>query len=190
MFAQTSPFGRKVSPEAAADRDAPRGVQQSLFSRIRAAGYEGSAASSIAWKLIKAVRPAMKDSALSLSQVGECGADELAELRACVVACATTAANQAEPRQLLIGDIVAMLDGHVARASQPSQPSESRAVAGPTSAERAAERAAERRLEASSPEYAADLERFRAMPRDADGRSELRDSLLARTRAEVLASLD
>lgn len=60
------------------------------------------------------------------------------------------------------------------------------APAGPS--RRDLERAAERRLEASSPEYAADLARFKAMPRDAEGRQELCDSLLERTRAEVEAA--
>ncbi len=113
-----NPFGRKLSPDAAAARDAPRSVQQSLFSAIRAAGYEGGPASSIAWRLIKAVRPAMAESAASLRQVGGCPLEELEELRACAVTSSGRESMAGEPtRAELIGDIIAMLDGLIARTS-------------------------------------------------------------------------
>ncbi len=118
--ASTNPFGRKLSPEAAGARDAPRSVQQSLFSTIRNAGYEGSAASSIAWKLIKAVRPSMSEHRLSLSQLGSCPHEELTELRTCAVACSERESMAAESsRAELVGDIVAMLDGMIARSPAP-----------------------------------------------------------------------
>ena len=114
----TNPFGRKLSPEDAAARDAPRSVQQSLFSAIRAVGYEGSAASSIAWRLIKAARPRMVDCASSREQVEGCDLAELTELRACAVLSAGRESMSNEPaRAELIGDVIAMLDGCIARAA-------------------------------------------------------------------------
>ena len=116
----TNPFGRKLSPEAASARDAPRGVQQSLFSAIRNAGYEGSAASSIAWRLIKAVRPKMVESAMSLAQVSECPREELEELRACAVTSSGKESVSSDPnRGEIIGDIIAMLDGLLSRSAAP-----------------------------------------------------------------------
>lgn len=114
----SNPFGRKLSPDAAAARDAPRSVQQSLFSAIRRAGYEGSAASSIAWRLIKAVRPKMAESAASLAQVSGVPLEELQELRACVVASSERASMAGDAsRAELVGDIVCCLDGIIARSS-------------------------------------------------------------------------
>ena len=115
-----NPFGRKLSPEDAAARDAPRSVQQSLFSAIRAAGYEGSAASSIAWRLIKASRPRMVDCVGSREQVEGCDLAELTELRACAVLSAGRESMSSEPaRAELIGDVIAMLDGCISRAAGP-----------------------------------------------------------------------
>ena len=117
-----NPFGRKLSPEDASARDAPRSVQQSLFSAIRGVGYEGGPASSIAWRLIKAVRPAMAESALSLRQVSACPIEELEELRSCAVTCSNRESMASEPtRAELVGDIIAMLDGLISRIAGPEE---------------------------------------------------------------------
>lgn len=116
-----NPFGRKLSPEDASARDAPRAVQQSLFSAIRTAGYEGSAASSIAWRLIKAVRPSMSQSDLSRAQLGGVPREELEELRACVEASGGKESIVRDPNRAgLVSDILAMLDGYLSRTSQAS----------------------------------------------------------------------
>ena len=139
-----NPFGRKLDPETAGARDAPKSVQQSLFSAIRGVGYEGSAASSIAWKLIKACRPSMTESASSRALLSSVPLGELEELRACAVVSAGKETMSREPaRAELVGDIIAMLDGYIANA-KPGAPASapppvSMVVPGARSAARTAE---------------------------------------------------
>lgn len=106
-----NPYGCRLTTSASEERDSRRGVQQSLFAAIRAVGYEGSAASSIAWRLIKAARSDMKDSRKCFVELRRQVPETISELRTCAVKVSGSESVASVPaRQLLIGDVVAMLD--------------------------------------------------------------------------------
>ncbi len=122
----------RVSGDVLDARTASVGVHKSLFSNLQQIGFDGSASALIAWAMVKSVRPKMADSKSALRDIGERSVGELIELREAAVKTSRSEKTSSSPgRAELIGDIVAMLDGFISRASDiaPLQPSHVSGVA-------------------------------------------------------------
>ncbi len=166
---------------------AVQSVQASLYLRLKKA--RGNKAGDIGWLLVRLAQPDHPRHEPALAALSALGVGDLRALA--VTARATCAAPKiaarADARELAaaiveqLQHMIGERDGAAVVAAMPPA-IDFRAAA------REMTRAAERRLEASDPSFAADLDRFKAMAKDAPGRDDLRDSLQARTAAEVAAS--